>query len=138
MQVIVNVPDGTPLPFIVAALMPFGAEVIEDQAPALPRVSSSPRKPKAKRETQEYRELIYTRPDGNGGQEQCEMDGVEVAQRIRRIMAERAAAWRHDGRSKSHFKPFDPEHGETPDDYIRRFCSGLSHVPTQYTNGVTA
>ncbi len=133
----VQIPDNTPLPFIVAALMPFGAQVIEDQAPALPRVSRAPRKPAAKRETQEYRELIYTRPDGKGGRESVEMDGVEVAQRIRKLHAQVAAAWRNDGRSKGSFPQYR-EDRDTPEAYIKAFCSGLSHVPASYTNGVTA
>jgi len=140
MNITISVPDNTPLPFVIAALMPFGAQVIEGEAPALPRVSRSPR-PRTVKAHQEYRELIYTKTLADGTTEQREMDGVEVANRIRKLHAQVAAAWRHDGRAPSHFSRLkyqsrDPE--ETASEYIKRFCSQFNHVQHQYTNGVTA
>jgi len=114
----ISVPQDVPFAVIQAALANLGNVTIR------PVISKAPKAEKTFQEPV----IVY-----KNGEPVDEINGVEVQKRINKIMAEVNRQW--DGRTKRHFTGLeynskDPH--EVASEYIKQFCSGLSHVKTQY------
>jgi hypothetical protein len=136
----VRFPSCVPADVIRQTLAYIGGQVIEAAAVRSP---APVRKVAAKKASIEYRDLtVY---DKKTGAVKREIDGVTVQKLIAKMEGNRKRYHNTDGRSSGHYWTATELAEVTrrrPDsyaqEYIRSFCSGLSHVKAQYTNGVTA
>jgi hypothetical protein len=132
-------PADIPHEVIAQTLAYIGGRIV-DAAPV--RTVQSVRKT-AKKQSIDYQDLTVINKET--GEVKREIDGVTVAKLIAKMNSARNRFNNSDGRSAGRYwsaHELEQVAKRRPDtyaqEYIRAFCSGLSHVKAEYTNGVQA
>lgn len=135
----VQFPEGVPHEVIAQTLAYIGGRIV-DAAPV--RTVAKSRKVSATKAA-DYQDLTVFNKET--GEVKREIDGVTVAKLIAKMDGNRRRFNNSDGRGAGRYwtaHELEQVAKRRPDtfaqEYIRAFCSGLSHVKAEYTNGVTA
>ena len=139
-QVSAQFPEGVSHEVIAQTLAYIGGRII-DAAPV--RTVAKSRKVSATKPAADYQDLTVFNKET--GEVKRDIDGVTVAKLIAKMDGNRKRFNNSDGRSARRFwtaHELEQVAKRRPDtfaqEYIRAFCSGLSHVKAEYTNGVQA